>query len=122
MSHFETQDEEDLDRYDDGAVKSYVSIGDIIVPPTNFSGSEVTRKMVEEQIRERYGDKVADEYDPLTNVRTFKNWKEVGHHVKKGEKAIRSITFVDVKDPQGNTVKKYPKTVFLFHYRQVEKI
>jgi hypothetical protein len=119
---FETEQEQDLDRHDDGAVKSYVSIGDVIVPPSPFSGSELTKKMVAEQIRERYGDEAAERFNPFMDCRTFNGWKEISWRVKRGEKSLRSITFVEIFDKQGNSVKKIPRTVHLFHYKQCEKV
>jgi hypothetical protein len=50
--------------------------------------------------------------------------------VKKGEKAIRSITYVEAKDQTETStededeepdVRTYPKTVYLFYRTQVEK-
>jgi len=44
--------------------------------------------------------------------------------VKKGEKAIRSMTVIEVNDPEaakGEAKRTYPKTVYLFYIKQVEK-
>ena len=52
---------------------------------------------------------------------------EVVDRVKKGEKAIRSITYVKATDPTGDDEDEetdtvtYPKTVYLFYRTQVEK-
>jgi hypothetical protein len=79
----------------------------------------------------RWGDEEAKQYDPLTNCFTIQTWNKLGYRVKKGEKAIRSITYVAGKD-QAETinededkdeqeVRTYPKTVYLFYRTQVEK-
>lgn len=100
-----------------------------INPPTtvplilsNYKGSEVTRKKVEEQIRERFGEEAASAYDPLRNCLTFNLWIKAGYRVKKGEKAIHSVTIIEKKDEQGKVVRKYAKKVCLFFKSQVEPI
>jgi hypothetical protein len=65
----------------------------------------------------------------LTNCFTIQTWNKLGYRVKKGEKAIRSITYVEAKDSttdaddeeEETDVVKYPKTVYLFYRTQVEK-
>lgn len=89
---------------------------------TNYHGSSKTATAVREEILRRYGQSEADLYDPNINARPFSSWLELGYRVKKGEKAIKSMTIIEKKDVQNNTVKKYPKTVCLFYYLQVEKI
>lgn len=89
---------------------------------SNWKGSMTTRQKVEEQIRERFGEEAATVYDPLTNCFPFRLWLKKGFIVKRGEKALKSITFVEKKDAQGNVVGKYPKKVFLFFKCQVEAI
>jgi hypothetical protein len=64
----------------------------------------------------------------LTNCFTIRTWNALGYRVKKGEKAIRSLTYVEGKDPTADTDEEeetdtvtYPKTVYLFYRIQVEK-
>jgi len=89
---------------------------------TNYRGSANTAKMVAEEIARRWGDDEARQYDPFTNCRTFKDWVGMGYRVKKGEKSIRSMTFVKVEDEAGKEVRSYPKTVHLFYIKQVEPV
>lgn len=91
-------------------------------PASTYTGSEATKSMVSEQIKKRWGEAELKNYDPFHNARTFHSWLKLGFKVRKGEKALRSITFVEVEDAQGNIIKRIPRTVFLFYYRQVEKI
>lgn len=91
-----------------------------------YKGGE-TAKFVLEEIYRRWGKKAADQYDPRKNCFTFRGWFQRGYCVKKGEKAIRSITFI--KEEEINlqtgkmvTVKTYPKNVNLFYYLQVKKL
>ena len=89
---------------------------------TNYKGSEATRNMVAEQIVERFGETEAENFDPYKNCMTFQAWLKNGYRVKRGEKALKSVTYVEVKDESGEVIKKYPKTVNLFYEKQVEKV
>lgn len=93
---------------------------------SQYKGSTNTFKMVYQQILERWGAKEAAKYDPYKNCFTFKKWLSMGYSVKKGEKALRSVTFIsnDEVDVQGTVVQQgrsYPKTVCLFYKLQVKK-
>jgi hypothetical protein len=92
------------------------------VSKSPYKGSLLTCALVAEEIKSRYGEKELENFDPYRTVRTYKNWLEIGYRVKRGEKAIRSFTFLKEKDAQDNVVKCYKKTVCLFYYLQVEKI
>ncbi len=79
-----------------------------------------------EEIARRYGEEEAEEYDPETNCFTLPTWNKLGYVVRKGEKAIRSMTLIEKADPNAiegeeAEVQKYPKTVYLFYIKQVEK-
>ena len=92
----------------------------------HWKGSLKTADAVREEIAERYGAQEAENYDPRENCFTFKTWLAKGYVVKKGEKAIRSMTLVEVKDEnaeKGEEAEKrtYPKTVYLFYIKQVKK-
>jgi len=95
----------------------------------HWRGSERTADAVREEIARRWGEDEAAKYDPLTNCFTIQTWNKLGFRVKKGEKAIRSITYVEGKDQaetddEGDAeqeVRTYPKTVHLFYRTQVEK-
>ena len=91
-----------------------------------WRGSEKTADQVREEIARRYGDEEAEEYDPQTNCFTLPTWNKLGYIVRKGEKAIRSMTLIEKADPnakEGEQIEaiKYPKTVYLFYVKQVKK-
>src|SRR5207245_1598844 len=91
-----------------------------------WKGSVKTADAVREEIAQRYGEQEAAKYNPLANCFTFQTWKAKGYYVKKGEKAIRSMTLVEAEDPnakEGEQTEKrtYPKTVYLFYIKQVAK-
>jgi len=90
-----------------------------------WKGSEKTADAVRSVIAKRWGEEEANNYDPTKNCFTFQTWKAKGYHVKKGEKAIRSMTLVEATDSQtqdGEEQKtvRYPKAVSLFYIKQVE--
>jgi hypothetical protein len=96
----------------------------------HWRGSEKTADAVREEIARRWGDEEAEKYDPMTNCFTIGTWNQLGFRVKKGEKAIRSITYVEGTDPADAAddadddepaVRTYRKTVYLFYRTQVEK-
>jgi hypothetical protein len=95
----------------------------------HWRGSEKTADAVREEIARCWGDEEAAKYDPLTNCFTIGTWNQLGYRVKKGEKAIRSITYVEGTDQTDTDedaaeepdVRTYRKTVYLFYRTQVEK-
>ena len=92
----------------------------------HWKGSIKTADAVRAEIAKRYGAEEAAKYSPLANCFTFRTWKAKGYYVKKGEKAIRSMTLIEKEDKnakEGEQTEKrtYPKTVYLFYIKQVEK-
>ena len=88
---------------------------------SNYSGSQKTYENVANQIRERWGEKEVENYDPYTNCLTFRQWSSLGYKVKKGEVSIKSITLTEEKNAAGEVIKKHPRTVHLFYRKQVSK-
>jgi len=100
---------------------------------SHWQGSVKTALMVKAQIAERWGEQEAEKYNPEANCFTFNTWRAKGFKVKKGEKALRSYTFVASQsaEPDGLLVNgdeqeeqaggSYLKGVCLFYYLQVEK-
>jgi hypothetical protein len=92
-------------------------------PLTSYKGSETTKALVEEQIIERYGKAELKNMDCEHNLRTFNSWLKCGYRVRKGEKALKSYTFLqETKNGELVLRKYYRRPVFLFYYRQVEPI
>ena len=87
-----------------------------------YRGSEKTYEMVKEQIRERWGDELADEFDPYTDAMPAVSWMAYGYRIRNGERALKSITIVEQKNEAGEVVKKIRRTVNLFHHCQVLKV
>jgi hypothetical protein len=100
------------------SVKEIVNVTDEVLSP--YRGSEATYEMVKDQIRERWGDESADSFDPYHDALPFASWASYGYRVRKGEKALKSITFVETDEEDG-PARKIRRTVNLFHKNQVEK-
>jgi hypothetical protein len=100
------------------------SIAEILAGPkiSNYHGSEKTKEMVAQQIRERWGDSELLNYSAETSALPYSKWISLGYRPKKGSKALKSITIVDKRDPQGNIIKSYRKNINLFYYRSVEPV
>ena len=99
------------------------NIKEILDGPINsYKGSETTRTAVAQEIVKRWGKKELKNYSPLHSARTFHSWLDLGYRIKKNEKAIRSITFIDQKNEKGEVINKVKRPCFLFYYLQVEKI
>lgn len=94
------------------------SLKDVVSP---YKGSEATYEMVKDQIADRWGEDAAEEFDPHTDAMPFSSWLAQGYVVKKGSKALKSITFLEIKDENDKVVRKIKRTVNLFHKRQVTK-
>lgn len=88
---------------------------------SKWTGSKRTYSLVRKQIGERWGEEAVKAYDPQENCLTFRSWIKKGYAVKKGEKALRSFTFVEVRDEDGEVIEKVQRPVFLFYQNQVEK-
>lgn len=91
-----------------------------------WKGSSYTAGTTAKEIEKRWGIEESKKYQPAQNCFTYKGWRERGYQVKKGEKGIKSITFIKgtKKDKKTGKIEdaSYPKNVTLFYYLQVEKI
>src|SRR3989344_5836283 len=89
---------------------------------TNWKGSQQTADMVRDQIRQRWGDKAAEAFDPRYDARPFAQWLNIGYRVKKGEKALKSFVILEEKDEDGKVVKKHVRKINLFAVQQIERV
>lgn len=92
-----------------------------------YKGSEITRGLVKKEIENRWGAEAASQYDPTTNCFTYKTWQQKGYQVKRGEKAIKSITYLTSEKIDKQTREKVDtvtarRFVNLFYISQVEKL
>ena len=94
----------------------------INTPVSPYTGSASTKALMEKAIEEKYGRAELKNLDCYHNMRTFTDWARLGWKVRKGEKAFKSIVVREIKDKDGDVIKKISRPCFLFYYRQVEKI
>jgi len=71
-----------------------------------WKGSINTLSMVAREIAERWGDEAVKIYDPQVNCFTFNRWQQMGYKVNRGEKAIRSVTFIGGSETIGDNGEK----------------
>jgi len=91
------------------------------VEPSNYTGSKTTFDMVLKQIRDRWPSE-AENYDPYKNCFTYKEWVRRGYRVRRGERSLQSVTWVEGKDKKTGEEKKFPKKIFLFFKTQVDPV
>ena len=89
---------------------------------SNWHDSLKTKEMVSAQIAERWGESEVQNYDPERNCLPFVTWINLGYRPKPKSKAIKSVTYVERKDSEGNVTSKFPRSINLFYYRDVSKI
>lgn len=88
---------------------------------STWRGSEKTAEKMREQIRERFGDKVAREYDPLRHVLTLRAWSRYGVRVRRGESALKTFTIIE-NDEETGEAKRVARSVPVFHYLQTDLV
>lgn len=90
---------------------------------SNWHDSLKTKEMVSAQISERWGKSEAkNNYDPERNCLPFSRWISLGFRPIKGCKAIKSVTYIERRDADGNIISKFPRNINLFYYRDVIKL
>jgi len=87
---------------------------------TGYMGSKANYDDVKMQLEERFGKKVAADYNPKTNCATYNTWRKAGYTVKPGERSLKSVTFIEKEDPETGEIKKIRRTISLFHRCQVQ--
>lgn len=98
---------------------SMLSVKELVSP---YRGSEKTYEMVKDQIEERWGEECAEDFDPHCDAMPYASWVAYGYQVRKGQKSLKSVTYVDVRNEKGEVTGKIKRVVNLFHKRQVEKV
>ena len=63
-----------------------------------------------------------DEIKPRENVFTFDAWKALGRYVKKGEKGVQILTFIERTDKKTGAKSRRPWRTTVFHISQTESI
>jgi len=64
----------------------------------------------------------AQEIRPRENVFTYNAWQALGRQVRKGEKGVRCLTFIDAKDKQTGQSRRRPWHTSVFHVSQTDAI
>lgn len=67
----------------------------------------------------RKGIAVSDIH-PRQNVLTFNAWKAIGRYVRKGEKGVKVVTYIETTDKETGEKKRRPWSTTVFHVSQTE--
>ena len=99
-------------------------VKDVLEPKitTPFKGSTKNADSVRGQIRQRYGDEEAERFDPRADCAPYSCWVKQGYIPSKGSKAFKSVTYIETVDEETGETKMFPRTVNLFHKRQVHPL
>jgi N-terminal domain of anti-restriction factor ArdC len=62
----------------------------------------------------------AQDIRPRENVFTYNAWQALGRQVRKGEKGVRCLTFIDAKDKQTGQTRRRPWHTSVFHVSQTD--
>ena len=62
-----------------------------------------------------------DDISFRVNVLTFDAWRALGRTVRRGEKGVRCLTWIPIKDDTG-TEKTRPRAAYVFHISQTEQL
>lgn len=87
-----------------------------------WKGSEKTAEQMREQIRERFGDKVAKSYDPKRHVMSLRHWSRFGVRINPGESALRTYTLIENDYEEDGEHKSIRRSIPVFHYLQTDLV
>ena len=87
-----------------------------------WQGSAKTEEQMREQIRERFGSKVAKEYKASLHVMSLKNWSKYGIKVKAGESCLKTFTLIEDSQAEAGEEKRVRRSVPVFHYLQTDLV
>ncbi len=91
-------------------------------PPSKFTQHKAAFWFLQAQVRWRWGAKIACEFNPLTDVKTFIQWRFLSRRaVMLGQKALRGVTLVPIVEDGKMTTKHRVKVIHLFHIRQTTR-
>ena len=87
-----------------------------------WTSSEKSYNEVVSQIIERWGEDALERHNPKTSCYTFPKWLKHGYTVRKGEKAIKSYSVMDIQDENEKIIATISIPVNLFHRKQIIKV
>ncbi len=88
---------------------------------STWRGSEKTAEQMRQQVKERFGDKAAKEYDAKRHVMSLRQWGRFGIKIKAGETALKTYTVIENDDETGEA-KRVRRSIPVFHYLQTDLV
>ena len=87
-----------------------------------WQGSAKTEEQMREQVRERFGEKAAKEYNAKLHVMSLKKWSEFGIKVRAGESCLKTYTLIEDSKAEAGEQKRVRRSVPVFHYLQTDLV
>ncbi|MBL7058522.1 hypothetical protein ISS03_04240 [Patescibacteria group bacterium] len=87
-----------------------------------WTNSEKSYNEVVSQIIERWGEETLERYKPRLSCYTFPKWLKNGYTVRKGEKAIKTNSIMDIQDENEKVIATISIPVNLFHRKQIIRV
>ena len=81
--------------------------------------SMVGKEFLLTQIEKKFGKKIAAETNLKEDIKTFARWHFDGYRIKPGAESLRGVRLEDVRNKEGEVIKRIPKPVRYFHRYQV---
>ncbi len=98
-------------------------IRELLKFPSPFRGSAANQEAVREELKRRGFDAQAvSSFDARYHARSRRAWAIINYAVLPNQKPIKVWTVVEVKDEDGNIVRRFSRPVWLFHVSQVRRV
>ncbi len=87
-----------------------------------WTNSETSYNLVVSQIKKKWGKDEVTLHNPKRSCFTFSKWLKHGYMVKKGQKAIRTYSVMDITNEDEQVIATLQIPVNLFYRKQVTKL
>jgi hypothetical protein len=87
-----------------------------------WQGSAKTEEQMREQVKERFGSKVAKEYKASLHVMSLSQWSKFGVKIKPGESCLQTYTLIEDSQAEAGEQKRVRRSVPVFHYLQTDLV
>ena len=69
-----------------------------------------------------FEEKGISDVQPRVNVFTYQAWRAKGRQVRKGERGVKVVTWITVKDKETEKESTFPKKTAVFHISQTDPV
>lgn len=89
---------------------------------SSWKGSAKTEEQMREQVREKFGSKVANEYRADRHVMSLRQWSKFGVKIKPNESCLKTYTLIEDSEARPGEQKRVRRSVPVFHYLQTDLV